>query len=171
MEKYEKTDYQGIDYGLGQSNIDKETGIRYGVIPISHVSGFWDVAEPVYYLSCPICEQELTEIPKDLICPYCGEEIDQEEDIYSLEPVCWRYEGKGYILEADETDIFIIKSPYYTYAQFCSPCAPGACYLPNPLNVKSPSETWIEEFPNNKCYCLDKSWFDNDKAPYEYWEV
>ena len=27
-----KTDYVGIDYGLGRSNIDKATGIRYGVI-------------------------------------------------------------------------------------------------------------------------------------------
>ena len=24
----------GIDYGLGETNIDKETGIRFGVIPM-----------------------------------------------------------------------------------------------------------------------------------------
>ena len=98
MEKYEKTEYKGIDYGLGQANIDLETGIRFGVIPISHVPGFWDCAEPVYYLSCPICEQELTEIPEDLVCPHCGEKIDQEEDIYSLEPVCWEYSDDEYSL-------------------------------------------------------------------------
>ena len=31
---------QGIDYGLGQSNIDKETGIRFGVIP-AHEAPCW----------------------------------------------------------------------------------------------------------------------------------
>ena len=30
----------GIDYGMGQSNVDKETGIRYGVIHQNKISGF-----------------------------------------------------------------------------------------------------------------------------------
>jgi len=164
MEKYEKIDYQGIDYGLGQSNIDLETGIRYGVIPVSHVPGFWDCAEPVYFYSCPECGHEFGyDYPDVEKCPDCGHEIT-ENDFDFLEPVHWEHIDNDYTLvtDSDCVDIFILNSPYYTYAQFCSPCAPGACYLPSPLSEKTIT---------NKCYCLDKSWFEDEKAPYEYWRL
>lgn len=38
--------YSGIDYGMGQTNIDKETGIRYGVINANTLSEHaWDTIQ------------------------------------------------------------------------------------------------------------------------------
>lgn len=37
---------KGIDYGMGQSNVDKSTGIRYGVISVNEcVQSWYDSAE------------------------------------------------------------------------------------------------------------------------------
>jgi hypothetical protein len=36
-----KTDYAGIDYGMGKANIDRDTGIRYGVISQNEVLQAW----------------------------------------------------------------------------------------------------------------------------------
>lgn len=133
----------GIDYGMGTTNIDKQTGIRYGVIPCNEVLDAWyNEAEPERY--CEGCEYK-----EDIdcsLCDYCETEL-----IYSLE-------RDGYeATQMDDGDIFITKSPYYTYAQFCSPCAPGACYLLNPL----------EDRPtNNRCYCFGPEFFDDGKCPY-----
>ena len=63
---------------------------------------------------------------------------------------------------ADDVDIFVCKSPYFTYAQFCSPCAPGAGYLLNPLT---------EPDPGNKAYCFGHDWFESGKAPYPVYSV
>jgi hypothetical protein len=44
-----KTEYAGIDYGLGRANVDHETGIRYGVISQHTVGQAWyDSAEAEY---------------------------------------------------------------------------------------------------------------------------
>jgi len=74
------------------------------------------------------------------------------------------YEKDGYVLQvASDGDIFVCKSPYFTYAQFCSPCAPGACYLRNPL--EEPNEA-------NKCYCLSGEWFSDDEPmPYPVYSI
>ena len=56
----EKTDYAGIDYGLGRTNID-DNGIRYGVIPIHEVTQAWcDESEGFYGKPmCPTCFNEV----------------------------------------------------------------------------------------------------------------
>jgi len=132
---------KGIDYGRGLTNIDLSNNIRNGVIPINHVMQSWaDSSEPVY--------PEMIEVEEG------------EEDF--IEPSSFIFEEEGYSCEADETDIFICKSPYYTYAQFCSPCAPGACYLPNPIEDKD---------SNNKCYCFGHDWFEEGIAPYKVYDV
>jgi hypothetical protein len=59
------TDYAGIDYGMGQTNIDKETGIHYGVISINSLTECAiedfeaDYGEP----HCPKCGSEAETIP------------------------------------------------------------------------------------------------------------
>jgi len=138
------TTYAGIDYGLGKTNIDRETGIRYGVIPFNVVCQVWcDESEGFY----PEIEEE----------EECGFDC-------CIEPLGHKYNNEGYkaIQSNDNCDIFIEKSPYFTYAQFCSPCAPGACYLPN--HLEGPSD-------NNKCYCFGHDWFDDGKAPYPVYSV
>jgi len=131
---------KGIDYGLGKTNIDLKNNIRYGVISQNEVLQAWcDSCEPVY--------------PDD---------VDLDEDD-CIEPAGYIYQGDGYVCECgDDGDIFVTKSLYYTYAQFCSPCAPGACYLMNPLDE-------LDE--GNKCYCLGHDWFESGKAPYKVYSV
>lgn len=165
-------EYKGIDYGMGFTNRDKKTGIRYGVIPQNEVLQAWaDSSEADYgkpsEATCPHCKQDLvlaanTEWSDSIDCPHCEESFEVELPEYS-EPLRFTYSADGYECSSDDHgDIFITKSPYYTYAQFCSPCAPGACYLTQPLEEKN---------PNNKCYCFGHDWFDEGKAPYPVYLV
>lgn len=172
------TTNKGIDYGLGQSNRNRETGIRNGVIHQNDVGQAWfDASEPYYgkpeEFTCPECNQD-TRIntkgdPKiqwgDTVeCPNCGHCSECELPDCS-EPISHYYEQDGYSAEAGECgDIFVCKSPYFTYAQFCSPCAPGACYLMNWLDGDENCET-------NKAYCFGHDWFDDNKAPYPVYSV
>ena len=151
---------KGIDYGLGQSNIDKDTSIRFGVIPAHEAPYWYEGSEPIYLYACPQCGVEALECPD--ACESCGYEFNDDFDM--LEPFCFEYTGDGYrcFQSSDESDIFIEKSEYYTYAELCSPCAPGACYLLNPLT---------DPDPDNKCYCFGHDWFDDEKAPYPVYSV
>jgi hypothetical protein len=180
MEQYQATDYQGINYGTEFSNMDVLAGIRFGVIPHGHVGAAWyDDAEAHYGdPSCPECDSAyLADFDPekhdgyryedrsgcaDFACENCEIIIDNEQ-AYPEEPLSWFYNEDGYAMEQlDEVDIFISKSPFFTYAQFCSPCAPGACYLPSPLDHKA---------DDNKCYCLGPEWFEGEKAPYPVFNV
>ena len=53
----------------------------------------------------------------------------------------------------------ILKSDYYTHAQFCSPCVPGAG------NLDSPCDS------GEKAYCLGHDWFEDGIAPYPVYRV
>ena len=66
----------------------------------------WHVSEYAHYFS--------------LLCPHCHYVIS-EEDSMSDEPNSFTYDGDGYQCQrsADDMDIFIIKSPYFTYCKFC----------------------------------------------------
>lgn len=148
------TDYPGIDYSLGLPmengripNRDEKTAIRYGVIPVGSVVQAWcDSSEADY--ACEECEEK---------------DPETDECVGACEPVAWVLDDGEYeaVQSCGDPDIFIIKSPYYTYAQFCSPCAPGACYLLNPID---------EKHKDNKCYCFGEDWFDGP-CPYPIWKV
>jgi hypothetical protein len=84
------------------------------------------------------------------------------------------YEGDGYQLHTDSYgDVWVMKSQFFTYAQFCSPCAPGACSLTNPLEFdgEKPSEKFQEDNWSNRAYCLGHDWYDDDQAPYPVFSV
>ena len=163
-----KTSYAGINYaGLtSAANMDRSNNTRYGVINQNEVSQAWcDGSEPDYSLSCYHCGADLSLFPGESwdICPKCGKEIDTDMLYDGLEPRAYVYDSNGYFCESGgDGDIFVIHSPYYTYAQFCSPCAPGACYLNNPL---------VEPIEDNKCYCFGHDWFDDGIAPYDVYDV
>lgn len=152
-----KTTYRGINYSP-TSNIDIKTQIRYGVICQHDVGQAWyEDSEPVYpeHTYCLDCG---TIIQWDCtLCPNC--DLDNPADYQDIDPISWVFQNDGYQISQDSEspDLFITESPFFTYAQFCSPCAPGACYLTNPLETPH---------PDNKCYCLGHDWFDNGKAPY-----
>lgn len=182
----ELTSYAGINYSHNDgTNKDTKTGLRYGIIAAHTVGQAWyDKSEPMYGTPhCPECLSDIgsysyieisldepDNIPqyndcgdKNYYCPHCKHYID-DEYCYPDEPLGFEYLGDGYELKQihDDSDIFVLKSPYYTYAQFCSPCAPGACHLESPL---APGHE------DNKCYCLGHDWFENEQAPYLVYSV
>jgi hypothetical protein len=156
-----KTNYPGIDYSLGKANVDETTGIHYGVIACHSLHEWlWDDLEADYgEPHCPYCGNEL-ESAEDETCTYCEEDL-ADEDLYGEEPVGYSYTSKGYSMATafDSTELFVFLSPYFTYAHFCSPCAPGAG------NLDSPCES------GPKTYCLGPEWFDGEKAPYPVYDV
>jgi len=208
------TTYAGIDYGLGQSNIDRETGIRYGVISQNSVNlDIWSEAEPDYgQPHCPECGNEIksSDDPKlaaewdqtlggeeinneqrdclidqewfdhkDYTCLNC-EQCFSSDSCFPDEALRYTYEQDGYQLTdcLDSYIIFVLKSPFYTFAQFCSPCIPGGCNLDSPLDVTLTRGEWTVENElaaqahcNNKCFALGHDWFDGGKAPYRVFRV
>lgn len=96
----------------------------------------------------------------DYACDNCKILFDGE-DAYGDEPRGHYLDDGEYKASVDSiNDVFVIKSPYYTHAQFCSPCAPGACHLANPTDEGGP-----------KAYCLGHEWFEDGVAPYTVYRV
>lgn len=157
--------YTGIDYSFGEPvNRNTETGIRFGVIHQNEVLQAWaDSCEAVY--PDPECECGKAIDTDEL--PYtceCGEELE-EWCLDGMEPEAWILDDGEYKAQQDSYgDIFVMESPYFTYAQFCSPCAPGACHLSNPLDAD-------HLYSDNRCYCFGHDFFDDEKAPYPVYSV
>lgn len=138
----------GIDYGNGQSNIT-ESGHRIGIIP-AHVLGapWYDVAEPNYGdPTCPECGGPLVEYDYEspihercsgmgfieYVCERCEMGFDSDS-AYPDEPLNWIYKDEDYYMFQDNLgDVWVLRSPFYTHACYCSPCAPGAVHLESPL--------------------------------------
>jgi DNA-directed RNA polymerase subunit RPC12/RpoP len=170
----------GIDYGMGISNVNRETGIRYGVISQNSINldctdeFEQDYGEP----TCPECGNTVVPldhetVPEDIeawqnyskhgcddyACVNCKHTLDSS-DVFSDEPLGFNYSREGYKLtNCLDSDIFVLESPYYTFAQFCSPCVPGAGNLDNPMPDGA------------KTYCLGHDWFEDLKAPYPVYLV
>jgi len=152
----------GIDYSLGKANFDPTTGIHYGVISINEVLQAWaDSSEGHYVYTCPYCGHLLKKGLDAKRCGSCWKPINSDKDFYDMEPDSYIVEGEGYFAEqtSDDSDIFILKSPYFTRSRYCSPCAPGAG------DIMSPTRLGV------KTYCFDGSWFDSGKAPYPVFDV
>jgi hypothetical protein len=185
--------YIGIDYSLGQANVDKTNGIHYGVISQGSVGEAWYESSEAQYgpATCPKCGNDAEEIPAhseqlengvaivvdmpdefeefeqyskhgcaDYACRNCEITLDSS-DCFGDEAQGYTFEDAEYSLESafDNTTIFVTKSPYYTFAAFCSPCAPGAGDLDTPADG------------GVKTYCLGSEWFEDEKAPYPVYRV
>jgi hypothetical protein len=177
----------GIDYGMGRTNRDPDNGIRYGVISQHSVGQAWyDEAEADYGKpTCPKCGNEVVdsccvesenENPEtgefeetftqlyshgcqDYACDDCKLYLDSS-DCYGDEPMGWSYDGDGYSLTSClDSDIMVLKSPFYTRVQFCSPCVPGAGDLDSPDDDGAAT------------YCLGHDWFEEGIAPYPVFSV
>lgn len=153
---------------MGRTNIDTTTGIRFGVISMHEVTQAWcdssegDYGEPT--------ESECGECGKvfpvqcaygtEMECPHCGEITEIGLPDFA-EPLAHYVDDGEYkaAQSSDDRDIFILKSPYFTRAAFCSPCAPGACYLMSP------------DDDGEKAYCFGHDWFEDGKAPYPVYSV
>ena len=102
------------------------------------------------------------EINDEYYCSVCDKEIDEyDESIWPDSPLSFNYDANGYKItqDGDSPDLFILRSPYYTYCQFCSPCAPGAGHLENPIH------------DGVKSYCLGPDWFEGGIAPYLFYRI
>jgi hypothetical protein len=92
---------------------------------------------------------------------------DRFNDRYDGDGHDWLWEKDGYTLSnCLQSDVFVSKSPYFTYAPYCSPCCPGAGNLDS-IHV----ESCHEKSGYAKCFCLDGSFFDDGRAPYPMWRV
>lgn len=155
----------GIDYSGGTANVDKATGIRYGVINQNEVLQAWADSSEAFYGKphCPHCGDEIdaAEVADSMDCPHCGATIKWAgEECYPESPVSHFIMDEEYHAECgDSGDIFITKSPYFTRAAFCSPCAPGACYLMSPRDE------------GERAYCFGHDFFDSGAAPYPVYLV
>ena len=136
-----QTQYAGIDYGLGQSNINRETGIRFGVIPSREVGQSWyDSAEADYGSPhCPKCGNEADEPAAfgesfadgrpddytsepyecdDYVCVDC-QHFFGSESAFSDDPLGHYFTDAEYELsEGSDGDIFVTRSQYYSRSQF-----------------------------------------------------
>jgi hypothetical protein len=133
----------GIDYGLGRLNIDHITGIRFGILNANDPllsEWLWESIEGVYFPHCPDCGEKLSEGSESCAC---GASFS-EEDVYGDSPDENIISEEGYSGFVDShNDIWVTRSPFYTHATFCSPCAPGACSLSCP------------DEDGGRCYCFD----------------
>ncbi len=122
---------------------------------------------------CPVCgnecggefTEEMRDFPNysshgcdDCACLTCKHLLDCSE-VFLEEPIGFSYDADGYKLQGClDSDIFVFESPFYTYAQFCSPCVPGAGSLNTPLT---------EQDGGPKVYALGLDWFDEyNPCPY-----
>jgi hypothetical protein len=64
----------------------------------------------------------------------------------------------------------LLRSPYYTYAQFCSPCVPGAGNLDAAVDIEDTS-VLQEGIDGVKTYAFGHDWFEDGKAPYVVYRV
>jgi len=168
------------------TNMNVKTGIHYGVIPKNDLYNcaeefFLNADDLTYREAINNIKEQIKEAVENILDTSSDDDIESLDytslfdsietifqDHYEGEYASMRYEQNGYILESsnDDSDLFVIESPYYTMAPECSPCAPNAGYLRDAQNDKEqrlggPLTT----------YCLGKEWFDNEKAPYSYWKV
>ncbi len=168
----------GIDYsGPGATcNRDAETGIRYGIIPVADVCQAWyDSSEPDYGPpTCGECGQALVKYDEnkhsfgaaafaedgDYACECCELTVSSDNAYSDEAQGSTLDDGEYSAFEDSGGDVWVVKSPFYTHAQFCSPCAPGACHLRNPVDTDGP-----------RCYCFGHEWFEKGIAPYPVYRV
>jgi hypothetical protein len=192
---YPGIDYAGFGSDVNRAEVKMKDGdveiIRYGIIPQNDVLQGWsDSSEPDYGpASCPSCGNEAIAFDKldvDLsdeeeskgwkISPHECEEWACEgckrvfggESAYPDEALGFTYEAEGIkAFSGDDGGVWVVMSPFFTYAQFCSPCAPGACYLRSPLHPTPPHHP--------KCFCLPADWFEGEgeecECPYPVYKV
>lgn len=166
----------GIDYGNGQTNIDKETGIRYGVISPNSVmpealddiysngedmiytewkqERFDEIESAIQsaigdYVSDRILKQ-IVEGATDAAEDCIGEDYESDSDGAGYD-----YTGDGYHIQTSSLGLYVLKSPYVTRTWYCSPCCPGAG------NLDSPDVDGV------LTYALGPEWFDeHNPMPY-----
>lgn len=173
----------GIDYGMGKTNIDKSNGIRYGVINMNALNDWaWESFEDKQEPTCGHCGNPATaeeDLPEEITeradcdgeywCEHCELALSNDE-VWNDEAHDWQLDSEGYVASIDSyNDVFLVKSPYLTFAPFCSPCAPGAGHLGSAADHYE-KEGLGSEY-GVKTYCFGHDWFEGGIAPYPVYSV
>jgi len=119
-------------------NVDPNTGIHYGVIPVTEFNPeiFYEECVPVY--RCETCEHNPA----------------NDDDYPAACDMCENYDNivmtDGMHLRLDENnDVWVLRSHYTTLCAPCSPCAPNAGYITdqidNGLETYAPNPDWLRE--------------------------
>lgn len=196
----------GIDYGHGKTNIDLKTGIRYGIISqhsvnpdamddvyrgdnLTYSDAVDDLLEQVEAALFGILRNTAMrrEQAKDVARQAAESLLDDVggDAVGETDNAIYGYSQDGYELRTtSDNELFVFKSPFYTYARYCSPCVPGAG------NLDNATQSELENYPTDKpccgdrydpehnmkdygakTYCLDNTWFDGGQSPYPFWKV
>lgn len=156
-------------------NYDKEAGIYYGCIsqhtPMPEAVSDIFCGPDARDLSFECAVDEVLSEMKQGVEAFkyvSGDDVDWdlvkdriEEDLDPCDEPTMLYECDGYKISTSAALVclFVEKSPYFTHAKQCSPCAPEAGDLDNPSE------------DGRKCYCLGHDWFEEEKAPYPVFSV
>lgn len=101
--------------------------------------------------------------------------INEWDETYMNDNHHYLYDDGEYELDFsdDLVSIIIKKSPYYTFCEGCSPCVPNAGNLDEPVTADDyeKDKKGLVYSLVKKAYCLPDDFFENNKAPYEYFEV
>lgn len=177
------SNYTGIDYGGGKANVDKATGIHYGVISqhsvnaeavdeifrgpnsrdLNYEAYVKQVKDSVREAVRQAMDSCMLDSKAEELADFLADEAEGWDwlgDCYNGDEIDPLYEADGYkVTKCLDADLFILQSPFYTHAQYCSPCVPGAG------NIDSPCED------GPKTFCLGHDWFDDGQAPYPVFSV
>ena len=191
------TTYAGIDYG-NLKEINSQNGFRYGVISQHSISpdaldDIWRNGKDMAWEAA--LEAEIEAAKERARQNAAGnaedaEEIDEDQISQDLADN-WQsdnglsdylYERDGYkVTGCLQNDLFVLQSPFYTYAQFCSPCVPGAGNLDSYFSPANPiaecdakAMLFQEEAKDNgfpRVFCLGHDWFESGRAPYMVFDL
>lgn len=182
-----KDSYIGIDYGMGLTNRDPENmSFHYGIISCHEISGeaLNDLEADYGEACCPKCDSKAMDYESfynesseedqeaieewqyeehecaDYVCPDC-QYVFGSESAFREEPLGFYYDSEKLRVHQsyDDSDLWILKSEYYTLCAYCSPCAPGAGFIMN------------QRKNGIKTYCLPADWFENEECPYTIYKV
>ena len=178
-------------------NMNLDTGIHFGCIsqntldPDALMGLVDDSADVLYDEASEDFKEDLKTAMEEgtvlelLKLNYMDESLVDEEYDTIVDEWCmgyqndyhqWYYQDEEYEMDFSEdmNCIIILRSPYYTYCRGCSPCVPNAGDLDSPVTP--------DDYENNndvgffypkfhKAYCLPDNFFEDDKAPYKYFDV
>ena len=170
------------------TNTDPDTGIRYGAI--SQNSLDLDAIND-WYDNDAVYDDQLKELREKIndLFEFIGfigdekkadlrDEIEQIfNDNYNNDEPAFYFEDKEYKAEYSHSlnCWIILKSPYYTYCEQCSPCVPNAGNLDNPIDKDMFEANLIggNYMIGVIAYCLPVEFFDDEyhKIPYRYYRV
>jgi hypothetical protein len=165
-------------------NMNLDTGIHYGTISQNTLSmermDDWYDNDAMYDEIKQEIEDDITGVLSDYLDPVDIREVvdvavERFNDVYQNDEPQFYYDDDEYTaIYSQSLCCWIIeKSPYYTFCKGCSPCVPNAGDLGSPVIPDCYDERDAPICSSNvmRAYCLPKEFFEDDKAPYEYFEV